>query len=349
MINIAVVPGDGIGPEVIAEALRALKTALGKNAKKFAFKHYPQLGAKLYLKTREAFPEKIKKELAQCDAILFGAIGDPRVPAGVLEKGLLLEMRFSYDQYVNLRPVKLLDARVCPLKNKTEKDVDFVVVRENTEGLYADVGGFFKKGTKEEVAQQVEINTYFGVARIMDFAFNLARKRKKKLLMSDKSNVLTFGHDLWQRVFHEKAAQYHDVETRHMYIDALCMQLVREPSQFDVIVTNNLFGDIVTDLGAQIQGGMGLAASGNINPNGVSMFEPVHGSAPDIAGRGIANPLAAILTSSMMLEFFNFKKEARAIENAVRSALKENKITKELGGTLTTKHVGDFVIKKLRG
>lgn len=349
MIKIAVVPGDGIGPEVIAEAMRALKAALGRNLRKFTFKHYPLLGAKLYLKTGGVFPEKIKKELAQCDAILFGAIGDPRVPAGVLEKGLLLEMRFSYDQYVNLRPVKLLDARVCPLKNKTEKDIDFVVVRENTEGLYADVGGFFKKGTKEEVAQQVEINTYRGVSRIMDYAFKLARKRHKKLLMSDKSNVLTYGHDLWQRVFLEKAKQYPDVETRHMYVDALCMQLVRDPSQFDVIVTNNLFGDIVTDLGAQIQGGMGLASSGNINPNGVSMFEPVHGSAPDIAGRGIANPLAAILTSSMLLDYLNHAKESRGIENAVRAALKENKVTKELGGTLTTKQVGDFVVKQLRG
>lgn len=347
MAKIAVIPGDGIGPEVINEALRALKTALGSNAKKFTFKHYPLIGAKLYLKTGETFPEKIKKELASFNAILFGAIGDPRVPAGVLETGLLLELRFCFDQYVNLRPVKLLHEKVCPLKNKSEKDIDFVVVRENTEGLYAGVGGFFKKGTKEEVAQQVEVNTYHGVSRIIDYAFKLARKRKKKLLMSDKSNVLTYGHDLWQRVFMEKSKQYADVQTRHMYVDALCMQLVRDPSQFDVIVTNNLFGDIVTDLGAQLQGGMGLAASGNINPDGVSMFEPVHGSAPDIAGKGIANPLAAIFTSSMLLDYLGYKREAKKIEDAVREALYENKLTKELGGTLTTRDVGNFVCRRL--
>lgn len=347
MARIAVIPGDGIGPEVINEALRALKIALGSKAKKFTFRHYPLVGAKLYLKTGEVFPEKIKKELSHFDAILFGAIGDPRVPAGVLETGLLLGLRFSFDQYVNLRPVKLLHEKVCPLKNKSESDIDFVVVRENTEGLYAGVGGFFKKGTKDEVAQQVEVNTYHGVSRIIDFAFKLARKRKKKLLMSDKSNVLTYGHDLWQRVFSEKSKQYPDVQTRHMYVDALCMQLVRDPSQFDVIVTNNLFGDIVTDIGAQLQGGMGLAASGNINPNGVSMFEPVHGSAPDIAGKGIANPLAAILTSSMLLDYLGYKHEAKKIENAVRDALHENKLTKELGGTLTTREAGNFICKKL--
>lgn len=343
MEKIAVIPGDGIGPEVSREAVKVLKEVVD-----FEFKYF-NLGGEFYLKYREVLPEEIKEEIKNYDAILLGAIGDPRVPAGILERELLLNLRFSFDQYVNLRPVKLLDAKLSPLKNITENDVDFVVVRENTEGAYCGIGGFFKKGTKEEIATQIDINTYKGVERIIDYAFKLAKKRKrKKVLMSDKSNVLTFGHDLWQRIFLKKKEEYPEVDSSHMYIDALCMQIVKNPSQFEVIVTSNMFGDIITDLGAQIQGGMGLAGSGNINPDGISMFEPVHGSAPKYKNKNVANPIATIIAASMMLEYLSYKKEANKIEKAVKKVIKENKVTQDLGGNLGTKEVGNWIVKYLK-
>jgi 3-isopropylmalate dehydrogenase len=341
--KIAVIPGDGIGPEVINEAVKVLKEIVD-------FKlQYFNLGGDFYLKYKEALPEEIKKELKNYDAILLGAIGDPRVPAGILERDLLLNLRFSFDQYVNLRPVKLLDARLTPLKNVSENDVDFIVVRENTEGAYCGIGGFFKYGTEEEIAHQIDINTYRGVERIIDYSFKLAKKRKrKKLVMSDKSNVLTYGHNLWQRIFEKKKKEYPEIEATHIYIDALCMQMIKNPSQFEVIVTCNMFGDIITDLGAQIQGGMGVAGSGNINPKGISMFEPVHGSAPKYKGKNLANPLATILSAGMMLEYLGYKREAKRIEKAVQKAIKEDKVTPDLGGGLGTREVGDWVVRYLK-
>lgn len=344
--KIAVIPGDGIGKEVTAESLKILKFLIKKYKLDFTLKNF-NLGAEEYLKTGIPFPEEIKQQLKNYDAIFFGAIGDPRVQAGVLEKGILLEIRFYFDLYVNLRPIKLLSEDLCPLKNKTVNDINFIVVRENTEGMYAGVGGFFKKNTLDETALQIEVNTYKGIERILDFSFKLAEKRNKKLCMSDKSNVLTYGHNLWQRVFSQKQQQYNKVKTSHLYIDALGMQMIKAPEQFDVIVTNNLFGDIITDLGAQLQGGMGVAASANINPDGLAMFEPVHGSAPDIAGKGIANPIASLLTLSLMLDYFDYKSIAKEIEDAVTKAINTKNVTPELGGNLTTQQVGDFILKQV--
>lgn len=346
--RIAALPGDGIGPEVTAQGMRVLKLLTAKSKKRWTFEQIP-LGASYYLKTGRVLPESFLEKLGWFDAIFLGAVGHPKVPAGVLEKGLLLALRFYFDQYVNLRPVKLLDISLCPLKSVMDvKQVNFVVVRENTESMYAGVGGVFKKDTESEIAVQEDINTYKGVSRILDFAFRLARKRRKKLVMSDKSNVLTYGHDLWQRLFKKKCKEFSDIQARHLYIDALCMEIVRDPSQFDVIVTNNLFGDIVTDLGAQIQGGIGVAASGNINPQGVSMFEPVHGSAPNLAGKNLANPVAAILTAGMILGHFGMKKESELVELACREAVRSGKTTPDLGGNLGTKEAGDFVMEHLR-
>ncbi len=288
------------------------------------------------------------------DAILVGAFGDPRVSTNIHAKEILLGMRFKMDLYANLRPVRLLDASLCPLKGIEPKDVDFVVVRENTEGVYGDVGGVFKQGTEDEVAVQEDINTRKGVERVIRYAFDYCEKYKKLdgtrrtgVLMCDKSNAMTHAGGLWQRVFKEVSREYPQIKASHMYVDALCMQMVRDPRQFDVIVTNNMFGDIITDLAAGLQGGLGMAASGNIHPGKTSMFEPVHGSAPPIAGKNIANPLGAILTSAMMLGHLGLSGEAGRIEAAVLEAVRQKKTTPDVGGTLGTKEVGEWVAERV--
>jgi len=278
------------------------------------------------------------------DAILLGAMGDPRVPTNQHAADILLGLRFKLDLYVNARPCVLFDKRYTPLKDRSEKDVNFIVFRENTEGLYVGMGGFFRKGTAEEIAIQEDVNTRRGVERIIRYAFEYARQHKlTRVCMSDKSNVLTFGHDLWQRVFKQVRVEYPEIDASHQYIDNLLLQMVRDPWQFQVIVTSNLFGDIASDVGAGLAGGLGLAPSGNIHPGKVSLFEPVHGSAPNIAGKNIANPMGAILAAGMMLEYLGWAAEAKAIENAVRIALREGKTPAELGGTLGTRELGDFI------
>ncbi|CAB50257.1 3-isopropylmalate dehydrogenase [Pyrococcus abyssi] len=343
-LRIAVIPGDGIGKEVVAEGLKVLKKLEELSRVSFEFKEYP-FGAEHYLKTGETLPDWAIEEFKKFDAIYFGAIGDPRVKPGILERGILLKMRFELDLYVNLRPVKLYHPRLTPLKGKNK--IDIVFVRENTEGLYAGAGGFLRKGTPQEIAVQEMINTRFGVERVIRFAFEYAKRSgRKKVTLVDKANVLTYAHDLWERVFAEVSQEY-DLETDHYYVDAMAMKMIRSPESFDVVVTPNMFGDILTDLGAEIVGGLGIAASGNINPETTGMFEPVHGSAPDIAGKRIANPLAAILSASMMLEYLNLEKESKWIEEAVKRAIAENKVTPDMNGNLKTYEVGDWVVKFL--
>jgi len=348
MPRIAVIPGDGIGHEVLAEGIRVLRHLDGQADLDLQFEHL-DYGADRYLREGLTItPEEMQSLGDDYDAIYLGALGDPRVPSNVHAKDILLGMRFQLDLYINLRPVKLLDARYCPLKNRGPEDMCFTVFRENTEGLYTGVGGQFKRGTPDEVAIEAEINTRKGVERIIRAAFEFARERGlKRLCMSDKSNAMKHGHDLWQRVFKAIGSEYPEVQTRHLFIDVLTMEMVRAPDSFDVIVTNNLFGDIVTDLGAQLQGGIGLAASGNIHPGKVAMFEPVHGSAPDIAGKGIANPLAAVLSAGMMLGWLGHPELEARVEAAVRACLEADQVTPELGGTLSTSAVGDAVIAAL--
>jgi 3-isopropylmalate dehydrogenase len=302
-------------------------------------------GADKYLREGITLPAGAVEMLGdEFDAILFGALGDPRVPTNQHAADILLGLRFKLDLYVNARPVELLDERLTPLRNRTEQDVRLMVFRENTEGLYVGVGGFFKKGTPDEIAVQEDVNSRKGVERIIRYAFDYARQNKlKRICMSDKSNAITFAHDLWQRVFKEVRQEYSEIDSRHLYIDTLAMELVRDPGQFDVIVTCNLFGDIISDLGAQLAGGLGLAPSGNIHPGRTSLFEPVHGSAPNIAGQGTANPLGSILTSAMMLEFLGWTVESRALHDAVKSALLNNYFTSDLGGSKKTSEVGDWV------
>jgi 3-isopropylmalate dehydrogenase len=342
--RIAVIPGDGIGKEVIPEAVKVLKAAAAAGGREVALTDF-DWGADRYLRDGVTLPaDAVEMFHRDFDAILLGAMGDPRVPTNVHAADILLGLRFKLDLYVNARPCVLFDKRFTPLKDRTEKDVNFVVFRENTEGLYVQMGGNFKKGTADEIAIQEDLNTRKGVERIIRYAFDFARRRGlKRVCMSDKSNALTFGHDLWQRVFKQVRAEHPEVESSHQYIDNLLMQMVRDPSQFQVIVTSNLFGDIASDLGAQLAGGLGLAPSGNIHPGQVSLFEPVHGSAPNIAGKGIANPLGSILTVAMMFEYFGWQREAYAIDLAVRAALKDGKTPAELGGTLGTREVGDWV------
>ncbi len=349
MKKIAVIPGDGIGTEVIREALKVIRASAERHPMDIEFVEM-DYSAEKYLRTGITMPEEqyddFRKNYA---AILMGAFGDPRVPGNEHAKDILLGTRFKLDLYVNYRPVKLLDERFCPLKNKKPADVNFTVFRENTEGVYVGVGGVFKKGTPDEIAVQEEINTRKGVERIIRYAFEFAsRHGLKRVAMADKSNAMQHGHGLWYRCFHEVAEEYPGIRASHCYIDALAMMMIREPERFDVIVTNNLFGDIITDLGAMLQGGMGLAASGNLNPHGVSMFEPVHGSAPDIAGKNMANPVAAILTAEMMLRHLGFASNADAIERAVRTAIEKNRLTRELGGTLGTTECGDFIAGAVR-
>ena len=300
--RIAVIPGDGVGREVIGEASRVLQEVARAGARNLELVEF-DWGAQRFLEDGTTLPEGAERMLAdEFDAILLGAMGDPRVPSNKHAADILLGLRFKLDLYVNARPVQLLDSTLTPLRGRTERDVNFIVFRENTEGLYVGVGGIFKKGTADEVAVQEDINTRKGVERIIRYAYEYAQAHKlKRMLMSDKSNALNFAHDIWQRVFAEVRREYPEIESRHLYIDALAMEVVRDPPQFDVIVTCNLFGDIISDLGAQLAGGMGLAPSGNIHPGRTSLFEPVHGSAPNIAGKNLANPMASVLASAMML------------------------------------------------
>ena len=344
--RIAVIPGDGIGQEVIPQAVRVIQ-AVGAAVELSDF----DWGADRYLRDQMTVPPDGFAMLGrEFDAILVGAFGDPRVKTNIHAKEILLGMRFKMDLYANVRPVRLLDSALCPLKGVEPKDVDFVVLRENTEGVYTDAGGVFKQGTADEIATQEDINTRKGVERIIRYAFEYCQQHTKldgsprsKVLMCDKSNAMTHAGGLWQRVFKEVGAEYPKVTAQHMYVDALCMQMVRDPRQFDVIVTNNMFGDIITDLAAGLQGGLGMAASGNIHPGRTSMFEPVHGSAPPIAGKNVANPFGAILTAAMMLRHLGFEKEADKIEAAVLNAVRQKKTTEDIGGTFGTKEAGDWV------
>ncbi|MBI3650359.1 MAG: 3-isopropylmalate dehydrogenase [Acidobacteria bacterium] len=349
MKRVAVIAGDGIGPEVINEAVKTI--ALAKEVFAFELSLEPfDWGASKYLATGISMPEDGLEMLAtEFDAIITGAFGDPRVPDNKHAADILLGMRFGLDLYINLRPIKLIAAKLCPLKDDRRDKVNFVVFRENTEGMYVFMGGNFKKGSADEVAVQEEINTRKGVERIITAAFEYARaNQRKRVTMSDKSNVLTYGHDLWQRTFKEVAPRYPDIAANHLYVDVLAMWMVLDPERFDVIVTNNLFGDIVTDLGAALQGGLGMAASGNIHPGKVSLFEPVHGSAPQFAGKNVANPIAAILTSAMMLDYLGFKEAAVAIENAVELAVQHDETTQDIGGNLLTTEAGDAIRKYLQ-
>jgi 3-isopropylmalate dehydrogenase len=346
--RIAVIPGDGIGKEVTPEAVKVLRAvaAAGKRALEFVEFDW---GADKYLREGVSLPAGAVEMLRdEFDAILFGSLGDPRVPSNQHAADILLGLRFKLDLYVNARPVELLHERLTPLRDRKEKDVRIMVIRENTEGLYVGVGGFFKKGTADEIAVQEDVNSRKGVERIIRYAFEHARKNGlKRVCMSDKSNAMTFAHDLWQRVFKEVRQEYAEIESRHLYIDTLAMEIVRDPRQFDVIVTCNLFGDIISDLGAQLAGGLGLAPSGNIHPGRTSLFEPVHGSAPNIAGKGIANPLGSVLAAGMLLEFLGWKAEAAAVHAGAKEALFKNYSTPELGGTKKTAEVGDWLAERV--
>jgi len=349
--RIAVIAGDGIGKEVIPQAVNVMQ-AVGAAIDLTAF----DWGADRYLADRITVPPNGFAMLARdFDAILVGAFGDPRVPSNIHAKEILLGMRSQMDLYANVRPVRLMDVSLCPLKGVEPKDVDFVVIRENTEGVYGDLGGVFKHGTPDEIAIQEDVNTRKGVDRIVRYAFDYCAKHKKvdgsprrRVLMCDKSNAMTHAGGLWQRVFKEVAAEYPQIETQHAYVDALCLQMVRDPRVFDVIVTNNMFGDIVTDLAAGLQGGLGMAASANLNPGKTSMFEPVHGSAPPIAGKNIANPLGAILTAAMLLEHLGMTGEAQKIEAGVLEAVRQKKTTSDIGGTLGTREAGEWVTDKVK-
>ena len=348
MARIAVIPGDGIGTEVLEQGVRVLEHLAAREGLDFDWNWLPY-GADRFLETGVSITDAEMQALASDhDAIYLGALGDPRVKSNQHAKDILLGMRFQLDLFINLRPCKLLDPRYCPLKDKGPEDLSFTVFRENTEGLYTGVGGQFKRGTADEVAIEAELNTRKGVERIVRAAYAFADERGLgRVCMSDKSNAMRHGHDLWQRVWKEVAAEYPAIESRHLYVDALCMELVRAPEAFDVIVTNNLFGDIVTDLGAQLQGGIGLAASGNLHPGKVAMFEPVHGSAPTIAGQGIANPLAAVLSAGMMVGWLGRPDLEARLEAAVGQCLQSGRVTRELGGELTTTQAADAVISYL--
>ena len=349
MYQIAVIPGDGSGPEMAAEGVKVLKAAAENFNFALNFAHY-DLGGERYKRTGEILPQSALDELKTFDAIFLGAIGHPEVKPGILEKGLLLKLRFELDLFVNLRPVKLYPGVETPLRDKTPEDIDFVVVRENTEGLYAGAGGFLRYGTPHEVAVQESINTRFGVERCLRYAYEYAREKRaaKKLTLCGKTNVLTYASDLWERVFHEIGDEYPEVQRDYAHVDAISMWMIKNPEWFDVIVTDNLFGDIITDLGAMIQGGMGIAAGGNINPGQVSMFEPIGGSAPKYAGKGMINPLAAICAGAMLLEHLGETKAAAAIEEAVAAVCSDK--LKALGAGqmgYSTKEVGDLVVAAL--
>jgi 3-isopropylmalate dehydrogenase len=339
--HIAVLPCDGAGKEVVPEAIKVLRAA----GADFEFEEF-DVNADAYLRTGEAIPAAIWRELEKADSILFGAVGDARVNDSGYLAGVLLRLRFELDLYVNLRPARLYDDRLSPLRREDRRKVDLLIVRENTEGLYVGMGGRFKKGTEQEVAIQEDLNTYTGVNRIIDYAFGVTRR---ELVMIDKSNAMTYAGALWQERWKALAAKHPKVKTRHLLVDAAAMQLVRDPSQFDVIVTGNLFGDILSDLTAELVGGMGIAPSGNINPETKrGLFEPVHGTAPDIAGRGLVNPIGAILSASMMVRHLGQTEMGNAIEGAVESAIRAGECTRDLGGNLSTGECGDAVAKRLR-
>jgi len=348
-MRIAVIPGDGIGKEVTAEAIKVLKAVNESSGRALDLDVLPW-SADHFLATGETLPANGYAMLRDnYAAILLGALGDPRVADNRHARDILLGTRFELDLYVNYRPVKLLDDRLCPLKDRGRKDVNFVVFRENTEGVYVSIGGRFKAGTTDEIAVQEEINTWKGVHRIIRHAFEYAKaNRLTKVCMSDKSNAMAQGHALWQRVFKEVAAEYPAIKASHLYIDALAMLLVRDPGQFEVIVTNNLFGDIVTDIGGALQGGLGMAASGNIHPGRTSLFEPVHGSAPPLAGKNVANPIGAILSAALMLENIGRADDGKRIEDAVEAAVHAGQTTADVGGTLGTREAGDAIVARLR-
>ena len=347
-MRVAVIPGDGIGKEVTAEAIKVLGAVGERSGRRLELESLPW-GADHFLKTGITIPPKGYDELRGFDAILLGALGDPRVPDNRTARDILLGTRFELDLFINFRPVRLLADRLCPLKDRGVKDVNFVVFRENTEGVYVGVGGRFKAGTPDEVAVQEEINTFKGVNRIIRQAFEYAKKHNlTKVCMSDKSNAMAQGHALWQRVFKEVAAEYPGIQATHQYIDALALFMVRDPGQFQVIVTNNLFGDIITDIGGALQGGLGMAASGNIHPGKTSLFEPVHGSAPPLAGKNVANPMGAILSAALMLETLGWGEDARKIEAAVEAAVHAGQTTTDIGGKLGTSQVGDWIAKKVQ-
>ncbi len=347
-MKIAVVPGDGIGVDVTREAVKVLEQVCRLRGLACETVFFPW-SADHYLATGETLPAGALEELSRnYDAIFMGAFGDPRVPDMKHAAEILLGARFRLDLYVNYRPVRCLDDRLSPLKGFCAADIDFVVFRENTEGAYVGSGGIFKKGTPDEVAVQEDLSTRKGVERIIRYAFEYARARgRKRVVMSDKSNAMRFTGDLWQRVFTEVGREYGEIESSHLYIDALCMQMIKDPRQFDVIVTNNMFGDILTDLAAALQGGLGMAASGNIHPGRVSMFEPVHGSAPKHAGTGRANPFGAILTAALMLEHLGQTREADTIERAVGACVRERRCTADVGGSLSTSQAGEAVCERI--
>ncbi len=349
MLKIATIPGDGIGPEVIREAVGVLHTmgeVSGKPIRTVEFDY----GAERYLKDGVSLPaDALDHFRSEFDAILMGALGDPRVPDNRHAIDILFGIRFGLDLYANIRPIKLLDRHLTPLKNATEAEINFTVFRENTEDLYVGVGGIFKKGTPDEVAIQESLSTRKGVERILEAAFAYAAKhRLKRVTMSDKSNALRFSGDLWQRTFQDVSGRHPEIEADHLYIDALAMLMVREPSRFHVIVTNNMFGDIITDLGAQLQGGIGLAASGNVRPDGICMFEPVHGSAPRFAGKNVANPMGAVMSAQMMLSHLGWEAEASAIETAVQGCVRAGECTEDLRGSMGTREVGEAIRRRIK-
>lgn len=373
MYNIALISGDGVGPEIIREGKKVIDEVSNKFNLDINWNEYP-FGSENYLKTGELLPDSALNEIKDMDAIYFGAVGDPRVKPGILEKEILLKIRFYFDQYINLRPIKLYKGVNCPLKDKTTEDINFFVVRENTEDFYIGTGGHFKgKENKdhlevirklfqtkirvdfnlkkeEELAYQIGLVSRPGSERVIKYAFNLAEKKGLKRVTSvDKANVLTNIYGLWREVFEEVSKQYKNIETEFTFVDAITMYFIQKPEWFNVVVTPNMFGDIITDLGAMIQGGLGVAVGGNINPKGVSMFEPVHGSAPDIAGKNIVNPIATILSGAMMLDHLGEVQAAQVIENAVESVLSEGKIlTCDLGGKPSTIEVGNEITKKIK-
>lgn len=344
--NIAVVPGDGTGPEVVQEGIKVLNAVSKKLGFTLNFTHFP-LGGEHYQKTGELLSETTLAALKQSDAIYLGAIGHPDITPGILEKGILLTMRFALDQYINLRPIKLYEGVETPIKNKKPQDIDFVIVRENTEGLYTGAGGYLKKGSPDEVAVQESINTRKGVERCIRYAFEYCRRRNKakKLTLCGKTNVLTYAFDLWKRAFDEVAQEYPDIQTDYAHVDAICMWMVKNPEWFDVIVTDNMFGDIISDLAAMIQGGMGIAAGGNIHPEGVSMFEPIGGSAPKYTGMGVINPIAAVMAGQLMLQTLGETTAAQWIENAVAKVLKSDLKSASAGKMgFSTSEVGDLIV-----
>ena len=367
MLKIGVIEGDGVGPEVMRESLAVLAEVA--RLEDFTYELVPfDLGGERYLRTSEVLPDADIENLRKCDVILLGAVGHPGVAPGILEKGILLKLRFDFHQYVNLRPVRLYPGVQTPLRDKKSTDIDMVVVRENNEDLYVGAGGFTYKGTPEEVAIQTSMNTRAGVERCIRYAFELAKKRKglgefrglsaedrkqgyvRQVTMVAKTNVLTFAHDLWMRTFNEVAREYPKIKADYQHVDACCMRMVVSPEKFDVIVTTNMFGDIITDLGAVLQGGMGLAASGNLNPERTSpsMFEPVHGSAPDIAGKGLANPVAAVMSLAMMLDHVNLHKAGDRVRKAVAQVLEApSPKTPDLGGTASTSEMGRAIREAL--